>query len=226
MILCDLGIVLSRRIVNENDRAICLYTKNRGRIYLRFAGVNKPAGKLKALTEPLTWGDFRMYLKPSSESGRGLGGKVLSVFPRIRAEFEKTCCALHFCELVLRLTPDCQPNADKYELLLAGLTALENKGVSEWLRCAFALRLLESAGLGFKETAVGIDSRIWDFLHEEDFQSIIDSPPKAGADILLEIQSIIDRTLENILNYPLRTAGFIKGMGEGRREMVEGEIKR
>ncbi len=207
MIFCDLGIVLGRKIFRETDRQVCLYTRSHGKMTLHFGGVNRPAGKLKALSEPLTWGDYRIYLHPRSNSCRAIGGKSLSVFPSIRADFDRLCTALHFCELVMRLTPEHQPSQEKYTLLLDALREVELRGTSPWLVAAFTLRLLHLAGFGLKNTAVGIDSRIWDRLHEADFRDI---GKMTDFCFLGQVRTLTARCLENQLDQPLKTSRFIQ----------------
>lgn len=222
MIFCDLGIVLGRKIFREADRQVCLYTRSHGRMSLHFGGVNRPAGKLKALSEPLTWGDYRIYVHPRSNSYRAIGGKSLSVFPLIRADFDRTCTALHFCELFIRLTPEHQPSPEKYALLLDALRELELRGTSPWLVPAFTLRLLHLAGFGLKNTAVGIDSRVWDRLHEADFK---DMREMTASSLLGQIQALVAECLENQLDQPLKTSRFLQtphvtGLGEVRLASV------
>lgn len=208
MIFCDSGVVLVRRLSREADRFSCVYTRGHGRLNLLFGGANRPAGKLKALSEPLAWGDYRIHMRKSADYGRGVGGNVMGVFPYIRSDFNRTCCALHMCELILRLTPEHQPSPEKYDLLLAALRALDSSGASEWLIPAFTLRLLDLAGFGLKRTAVGIDSRLWDFLHETRLENI-SGLSLEDTSLLRQTQDLVIKCLEEQLNQPLRTSRFI-----------------
>lgn len=176
MIFCDRGIVLWRRPLRENDRIVTVFTEDHGKFEVNFKSVRLARGKLRALSEPVSSGDYRFYLKSGSNFPVCTGGKTLSVFPRIRLETERLFTALYFCEVVNKLTPAHQPSPEKYALLLGALENLDNyrgpergqkrRALSPWLRRAFTLRALESAGFGFKHTSVGVDARLWQTLHD------------------------------------------------------------
>ena len=57
MIFSDSGIILLRQEFREADRIVSLYTREHGRINVRLPGVARPAGKLKALSEPFAYAD-------------------------------------------------------------------------------------------------------------------------------------------------------------------------
>ena len=94
MILNAWGVVLSRRDLGEADRLATLYTENLGKISVRFVGVNKPGRKLKALSEPMVWGEYRLYLKPSHDRAKAIGGRIISTFPNIRSDLSRTWAGL------------------------------------------------------------------------------------------------------------------------------------
>ncbi|MFH1618281.1 MAG: DNA repair protein RecO [bacterium] len=208
MTFCDFAIVIRRRLSGETDRYASLYTRGHGRIAVRFGGVNRPAGKLKALSEILTWGDYRIHMKTGSEFARCIGGKTLNVFPAIRADYRKTCLALHFCELLMCLTPTHQASPEKYSLLLGALSELDSRGVLPWMRLAFTLRLLELGGFGLEKTAVGVGGRLWNALHNASWRHLWDIPADSGQ--LEEIGHIVARCLENCISQPLKTLSFLE----------------
>lgn len=153
MIVTTKGIVLSKKIVSEYDAVSVVYTEEFGKVPVRFTGVLRPKGKLKALSEPLVWGDFRLYLKSQSEYARGIGGQVLSAFPGLRSDLSKICQALQACDLTSKLTPAHQKNPEKYSLLLEFLSAADTQPVSypgfpAHFALAFSIRLLDLAGFG------------------------------------------------------------------------------
>ena len=67
MILNAHGVVLSRRLLGEYDRLCFVFTESLGKIPVRFVGVSRPAGKLKALSEPAVWAEYRLHVSPRSE---------------------------------------------------------------------------------------------------------------------------------------------------------------
>ncbi len=208
MFFCDNGIVLLQRILRENDRIVTIYTSNHGKTEVNFRGVNLSKAKLRALSEPLTWGDYRFYLRSGSNFPVCTGGKTLSVFPNIRSHIERMCLAYHFVNLLIKLTPSSQPNAEKYNLLLSALMELDSGSFSKWMNLAFTLRLLEIAGFGFQKTAVGIDDRIWTVLHKGDWKEVhaIDENDMASTLVFKHINDLISEFLtrnKNEVNFIL-----------------------
>ena len=165
MILSMGGVVLSRRPFGENDRLCVLFTENLGKVPVRFVGVNRPAGKLKALSEPGVWGEYRLYLSPRSELAKAVGGRLTASFPRVREDLGRTLDALFCLELLDRLTPDRLPSPEKYRLLCAVLAALE-ESPSPWLALSFGLRLVELAGVSLRERAPRAAAGVWAELHD------------------------------------------------------------
>ena len=150
MIVNAWGVVLSRRHHGEADRLCSIYTEGFGRLSVRFVGVNKPGRKLKALSEPLVWGEYRLYLSPKSEWAKAVGGKLIGCYPGIREDLRRTVDALSVCELVSSITAERSPNPQKYELITEALRLLD-EGPRPWLTAVFGLRLLDLAGFGLPE---------------------------------------------------------------------------
>ncbi len=164
MILNAHGVVLSRRILGEYDRLSLVFTADLGKIPVRFVGVNRPAAKLKALSEPAVWAEYRLHVSPRSEFARCVGGGLVSTFPGLREDLARTTAALYCCELLDKLTAERSPSREKYRLLCATLAALE-RSPSRWLSLAFALRLMELAGFGLRERAPAAAASVWEALH-------------------------------------------------------------
>jgi DNA repair protein RecO (recombination protein O) len=200
MIVNALGVVLSRRNLGEYDRLAVVYTEPFGKLPVRFVGVNRPAGKLKALSEPGVWGEYRLHVSPRSEFAKAVGGRIAASFPELRGDFDRTVAALTCCELLERLTVEHDPSPAKYRLLLAFLAALE-ESPNPWLPLAFGLRLVEAAGFGLRERAPSSCAAFWSRLHEVEpaALSLLDDAPSAresGLRLLREhVQSQIGRSL-------------------------------
>ena len=230
MIFCDYGIVLWRRPLRENDRIVTVFTKDRGKFEVNFKSVRLAKGKLRALSEPVSWGDYRFYLKSGSNFPVCTGGSSLSVFPRIRLDTRKLFTALYFCEVVNKLTPAHQPSPEKYELLLGALRDLDDadsygpepqgvpltlaaaaadkvRGPSPWMRRAFTLRALEAAGFGFKHSSVGLDSRLWETLHDGAWPDVhaLEAQPQA----MDYMDNLLKRFFSEQLDQNLKTLEFI-----------------
>ncbi|MBI4802358.1 MAG: DNA repair protein RecO [Elusimicrobia bacterium] len=225
MIFCDYGIVLWRRPLRENDRIVTVYTKERGKLEVNFKSVRLPKGRLKALSEPVSFGDYRFYLKSGSSFPVCAGGKTLSVFPRIRRDMELMFTALYFCEVVAKLTPANSPSPAKYDLLLGALRELEAGGCSQWMRHAFALRMMESAGFGLKHTAAGLDSGLWETLHDGSWPQV--HALHARDTDINYLENLIERFFEEQLGLRLKTPEFIKNFcGKGYASAITAGIGR
>ena len=208
MIFCDYGIVLQRRPLRESDRIVTVFTLEHGKLEVNFKGVRLAKGKLRALSEAVTWGDYRFFLKKGSNFPVCTGGSSLSVFPGIRRDLERLYLAMHYCEVVNRLTPAQSPSPEKYELLLGALHDLEAYGPAFWLRRAFTLRALEVAGFGFRETAAGPEAEFWETMHAGSWLQVRAlGEDQAQADF---IDGLFSRFFSESIGVDLRTLPFVK----------------
>lgn len=180
MIVNALGVVLERRDWREADRLCFLYTEVFGKIAVRFTGVQRPGRKLKALSEPLAWGEFRLHLSPRSETAKAVGGQLLTVFPRIREDLGRTVVALRLLESLSNMTVSRSPNPAKYHLLCEALSALE-RGAGPWLEAAYGLRLLGFSGYGPSPPA-GFSPGLWRVLREAPFGALAEVPADPEAE--------------------------------------------
>lgn len=204
MIFTDTGIVLMRQDFREADRIAALYTLQHGRINLRFPGVNRAKGKLKALSEPLSCAAYRIYVRGASAVGTVTGGKIETVFPSVHRSLKRQITAMHCCELMMRLTPQRQPSPGKYRLLLQALTELEYADPAPAFTPAFTLRLMRQAGFGLDRPVLQISPQFWQKMHEEAFSSL----EFTSAEDLLSLakcNEICRRFLNQYLNFPLKT---------------------
>lgn len=207
MIVNALGIVLSRRNLGEADRLSTLYTESLGKIAVRFVGVNKPLRKLKALSEPLVWGEYRLYLSQRSEIAKAVGGRIVSSFPQLRGDLSRTVEALAFCELISHLTPQRSPNAGKYRLISEALQVLE-EGPSPWLDIAYGLRLLELSGFGVRDIAISLAERgLWEALHSVPLGELGRLPWEPGD--AERFRSLLYGHAEAQAGRPLKSRGFL-----------------
>lgn len=208
MIFCDYGIVLQRRPLRESDRIVTVFTLEHGKLEVNFKSVRLAKGKLRALSEAVTWGDYRFFLKKGSNFPVCTGGRTLSVFPALRSDLERLYLAMHYCEVVNRLTPLHDPAPGKYELLLGALRDLEELGTAFWLRRAFTLRALELAGFGFRETAAGPEAEFWETLHAGSWMQVRALPEDpAQAEF---IDGLLARFFGETLGVELRTLPFVR----------------
>lgn len=204
MIFTDSGIILFRQEFREADRMVSLYTREHGRLNARLPGVLRSAGKLKAVSEPFACADYRFYVRRGGTVATITGGKINSIFPNIRQDLKRTTLAMHFCELIQRLTPLHQPSEAKYELLLAALTELELGEINSAFAAAFTLRLMTLAGFGLERPVLKISAEFWRRMHEDELSSLVFSEPE---DLLAlsKCNSVCRRFLNQYLTFPLNT---------------------
>ena len=183
---------------------VSLYTREHGRLNARLPGVLRAAGKLKAVSEPFACADYRFYVRRGGTVATITGGKINSIFPHIRQDLKRTTLAMHFCELIQRLTPLHQPSEAKYELLLAALTELELGEINSAFAAAFTLRLMTLAGFGLEKPVLKISAEFWRRMHEDELSSLVFSEPE---DLLAlsKCNSVCRRFLNQYLTFPLNT---------------------
>lgn len=205
MIVNASAVVLSRRSYGEYDRLCTLFTEELGKVPARFVGVNRPKGKLKALSEPGVWGEYRLHLSARSEFAKAVGGRIVATFPGWREDLGRTLDALACCEMLERLTPDRLPSPDKYRLLCATLAALE-KSPSAWLVPSFGLRLAEMLGVSLRERAPKACAPYWGALHEDEPAALAflpSDPLAAGA-----VRRLLDEHFAALAGRRLRAFEF------------------
>ena len=204
MIFTDSGIILFRQEFREADRMVSLYTREHGRLNARLPGVLRAAGKLKAVSEPFACADYRFYVRRGGTVATITGGKINSIFPHIRQDLKRITLAMHFCELIQRLTPLHQPSEAKYELLLSALTELELGEINSAFAAAFTLRLMTLAGFGLERPVLKISAEFWRRMHEDELSSLVFSEPE---DLLAlsKCNSVCRRFLNQYLTFPLNT---------------------
>jgi hypothetical protein len=182
MILNDNAVVLRRGDSGEYGRWAMLLTEDHGLLPVRFVGVNRSTGKLKALSEPMVWGEYRLFFSGRSPAVHVTGGRIESIFPSLRGDLSRTLTALALCEMAQRLTAERVPSPAKYRLLCRALCLLDQEA-SPWLETACGLKLLEAAGYSLRELPVPpSEGPLWRCLHESPLEGLGDIPwrPEAG----------------------------------------------
>lgn len=201
------ALVLSNFKTREADRGAVLYTRELGKVRARFIGVNRPQGKLKALSEPMALGEYRLYLRDGAESGVAAGGMLETAYPALRSSLKRLLCGLEVVELLDRLTPFWKPNPEKLDLAVSCLAQLEKSAGGDWIVGACALRLLEAAGYGQGERKVSREnSLLWEVLHNAGIEEVAALPPDPALQARLSL--FVRRTVERVTEKPLNTAAM------------------
>lgn len=199
------GVVLSRREVGEYDRLCSVFTEDHGKIPVRFAGVRRPRGKLKAVSEPAVWAEYRLHASPRSENVKCVGGRLVASFPGLRTSLPRITASLYCCELLERLTAERAPSPEKFRLLCSALAALEGEA-SRWLTLSFGLRLLDYAGFGLRERPPRSAAAVWGALHDREPAELPAVP--FDRDAAADARRLLESHVEAQTGRPLRTAEF------------------
>lgn len=205
MILNAHGVVLGRRPIGEYDRLATVFTEDLGKLTVRFVGVARSAGKLKALCEPASWCEYRLHLSPRTDAAKCVGGSIVSTFPGVREDLPRITAALYCCELLDKLTAERDPSPPKFRLLVSTLSALES-APSRWLTLAFGLRLLDLAGFSLRERAPGAAAGIWEELHRREPAELVEVPFDRAA--AADARRLLESHVEVQTGRPLKVAEF------------------
>ena len=205
-IVVTAAVVLRRSVFREADRLCHLYTRDFGKLRVRFASVNRPLGKLKALSEPVVSGEYRLHLREGAENALCIGGSLSSVHPGLRTDLEGLLRGLELCEMLDRLTPLRQPSEEKFSLIVDALEALERaRGApaGSWVSIAFGLRLLEAAGFGAFSLHVSQENRgLWKKLHAASWEEV--AALGEDEDRRSRLEGYLQRSVERAIEAPLR----------------------
>jgi DNA repair protein RecO (recombination protein O) len=199
------GVVLGRRPVGEYDRLATVFTEDLGKMTVRFVGVARSASKLKALSEPAAWGEYRLHVSPRTEHAKCVGGRIVATFPRVREDLPRITAALYCCELLDKLTAERVPSPEKFRLLCSALAALEDTP-SRWLTLSFGLRLMDYAGFSLRERAPREAARVWDDLHDSEPADLVALSFDRGA--ASEARRLLETHFEAQTGRPLQVAVF------------------
>jgi hypothetical protein len=201
MILNDNAVVLRRGDSGEYGRWAVLLTEGHGLLPVRFVGVNRSAGKLKALSEIMVWGEYRLFFSGRSPAVHVTGGRLLSTFPSLREDLSRTMTALALCEMAHRLAAERVASPAKYRLLCRALCLLD-QGANPWLEAAFGLHLLEAAGYSLRELPVPpTEAPLWRSIHESPLEGLGDIPwrPETGRRFLHLVHEHVEAHAERPL---------------------------
>lgn len=211
MIVNEPAVVLSRRKLGEADRLCTLYTENLGKLTVRFVGVDKAGRKMKALSEPLMWAEYRLYTSARTDIAKAIGGAIISSFPDLREDLGGLVDALGCCERLDALTPARLPSPEKYRLICAAAAAIES-GLSPWVPVAFSLHLMELAGHSLRERAMPEeDAPLWRRLHETDVDALASVPYRADA--AARFADLADDQIEALIGRALKSRDYVRKLG-------------
>ena len=155
------AIVIKKSDFREYDRMLTLYTKDFGKVKAIAISVKKPKAKLVSMTELFVVAEYRLFLREHSAFGKITGGVILDFNPLIRYNTQRYYEACYICEVLDALTPDRQPNAEKFFLLKEKLSNISKNVPNQ--KNAFTEKLLHLTGFGVK-VGMSVDAALREHL--------------------------------------------------------------
>jgi DNA repair protein RecO len=209
------AVVLSVRPLGEGDRRLSLFSRERGRIYARAAGVGKPASRLAAVCRPLSRARWRLWLPTENAvAGRVTGGLLMASYPELRRRWDRWTTGVFWAEWTNKLTAPGHPQPEKYDLLTRALSALENpRFPAPLLRAVFLAQFLRLAGLGPDPAAVAPGLSPEPFINWDFFSP----PPEAAPTSLRQWEERLIQSAAPSLPGPLRTLDHARRLADFHR---------
>jgi len=137
------GIVLRVRNFGEADRIVTIYTKERGKLQAVARGARRVRNRLLSSTQLFTHGQYLIF--PGKELHNLSQAEIVHSGQSLRDDLEKLAYASYITELVDALTPEEDPAAEVFALLVGSL-ALASQGRLKLAARAFELRLMRELG--------------------------------------------------------------------------------
>jgi len=140
------AIVIKKSDFRDYDRMLTLYTRDFGKIKAVARSVRKSKAKLASMTELFVLSEVRVFLRDASGTGKIIGGVILDSNSFIRYNIKSFYEASYVSEVLDAMTPDRQPNIEKFFLLRDTLSALNRNNAHS--RNDFVEKLLHLTGFG------------------------------------------------------------------------------
>lgn len=148
----DHAIVLHSYRFAEADRVVVLLCRSHGKVRAVAKGVRRTKSRFGARLDSFGHVDIQLY------EGRGelhtiSQAELIAGHANIRRDYDAFVCGQLMCEAIEKISVEQEPQEQFFRLLLAGLAALDGRGVTpepvpHALRPAFLLKLLGVAGFG------------------------------------------------------------------------------
>jgi len=143
------GIVLNRFKIAEADKLVTVYSREYGKLKAIAPGARKINARLSSATEPLVETNFMFYGSITNNTIlKIVGGELITLFPKIRSEYNRYLYGCNVIEIVDALTMDYSKNETKYNLIKRTLDLMQNSVNPDLIYYAFILRFLNLSGYG------------------------------------------------------------------------------
>lgn len=138
------GIILKKQNYKEADQIVTVYTKEIGKIRVLARGLRKAKSKLAYAMQDLSLVEMEII---NNKFPTLISAKPVSQHKKIREDLSCAAACFYMAELVLRSTPDEQPNVELFELIGNFMGYMNSAGDKAGLESyAFALKLMSTLG--------------------------------------------------------------------------------
>ncbi len=140
------AIVLRLLDYGESDRIVTFFTSRYGKIRGIAKGARRSRKRFANVLEPFCCSHLLFSRRGPDSLALIDASEVISHFPHIRADLEKTLWASYLIDLADQFTPDDKKNESLFRLLQDFLFSLEERPAVESILRFFEIRLLKLSG--------------------------------------------------------------------------------
>ena len=138
------AIILNTREYKEADKLATIFSRDLGKICVRFVGVAKPKAKLKANAQPFSYSDLE--LMRTGDFFKVKTAKLNNSFAEIVTDFDAMKVGYAILETLDKVLPNAEPEPEIFDLVLDTLNALNDSAnnkqkilIDFWLKFTFLL---------------------------------------------------------------------------------------
>ncbi len=140
------AIVLGSIKLGDADKLVTFYTDKRGKLKGVAKGARRMKSRFGASLEPFTHCKLQVFEKGGEKLARINQSDITHSFQKLREDWGGIHSAFLMSHLVQKMTPEAQPSRSIYQLLLEGLTFLENRTDPQLSVILFVVRLIACSG--------------------------------------------------------------------------------
>lgn len=140
------AIVLGSIKLGEADKLVTFYTAKRGKLKGVAKGARRMKSRFGASLEPFTHCNLQVFEKGGEKLARINQSDITRSFQKLREDWGGIHSAFLMAHLVQKMTPEGQPSRSIYQLLLNGLTFLEDGTDPQLSVILFVVRLIAHSG--------------------------------------------------------------------------------
>lgn len=142
------GIILNKEQSNDVDAVLTVYTRNRGKIYVKAKGVRKKESKLKGFLEPFSHNSF-LLARSKTWADVLAGAETIEYFATIFQDVQRLALAFFIAETLDKTIVAPERDEEMWQFIVKVFQTLnDRKYAPEKIKVAFEKRILEMLGYG------------------------------------------------------------------------------